>query len=59
MDSPKGLYENGIYINDLAMHDFSRDIILAGSQKDPELNLALSQVSRGDRDTDRGLEQDL
>lgn len=45
MDSPEDLYETGIYINDLAMHDSSRDIILAGSQKDPELNLALNQVS--------------
>lgn len=45
MDSPEELYESGIYVNDLSMHDSSRDIILAGSQKDPELKLALSQVS--------------
>ncbi len=46
MDSPEGLYESGIFINDLAMYDSSRDIILAGSQKDPELKIALSQVSQ-------------
>ena len=45
MDSPEELYESGIYVNDLSMHDSSRDMILAGSQKDPELKIALSQVS--------------
>ena len=44
MDSPEELYESGIYINDLAMHDSSRDYILAGSQQNPELTLALEQV---------------
>ena len=45
MDSPEELYESGIFINDLSMHDSSRDFILAGSQQNPELNLALNQVS--------------
>ena len=45
MDSPEELYESGIFVNDLSMHDSSRDMILAGSQKDPELKIALSQVS--------------
>ena len=45
MDSPEELYASGIYVNDLSMHDSSRDMILAGSQKDPELKIALSQVS--------------
>ena len=44
MDSPEDLYNSGIYINDLSMHDSSRDFILAGSQQNPELNLALNQV---------------
>ena len=44
MDSPEDLYESGIFINDISMHDSSRDFILAGSQQNPELNLALSQV---------------
>ena len=44
MDSPEDLYESGIFINDLSMHDSSRDFILAGSQQNPELSLALSQV---------------
>lgn len=43
MDSPEDLYESGIFINDLSMHDSSRDFILAGSQQNPELSLALSQ----------------
>ena len=45
MDSPEDLYNSGIFINDLSMHDSSRDFILAGSQQNPELNLALNQVS--------------
>ena len=50
MDSPEDLYNSGIFINDLSMHDSSRDFILAGSQQNPELNLALSQVSVGHHD---------
>ena len=45
MDSPEDLYESGIFINDLSMHDSSRDFILAGTQQNPELNLALDQVT--------------
>lgn len=44
MDSPEDLYQTGIFINDLAMHDSTREYILAGSQQNPELNLALNQV---------------
>lgn len=44
MDSPEDLYQCGIFINDLAMHDSTREYILAGSQQNPELNLALNQV---------------
>ncbi len=44
MGSPEDLYESGIFISDLSMHDSSRDYILAGSQQNPELALALNQV---------------
>ncbi|XP_033112880.1 soluble guanylate cyclase 88E-like isoform X2 [Anneissia japonica] len=33
----------GLYINDLSMHDSSRDLLLAGSQQSAELKLALDQ----------------
>ncbi|EEC05467.1 soluble guanylyl cyclase beta subunit, putative, partial [Ixodes scapularis] len=33
----------GLYINDLSMHDFSRDMVLAGQQQSAELKLALDQ----------------
>ncbi|KAL0811420.1 hypothetical protein ABMA28_009823 [Loxostege sticticalis] len=33
----------GLYINDLSMHDFSRDLMLAGTQQSVELKLALDQ----------------
>ncbi|XP_047473714.1 soluble guanylate cyclase 88E-like [Penaeus chinensis] len=34
---------SGLFINDLSMHDFSRDRMLAGTQQSVELELALSQ----------------
>lgn len=34
----------GLYINDLSMHDSSRDLVLAGTQQSAELRLALDQV---------------
>lgn len=36
-------FETGLYINDLSMHDFSRDLMLAGTQQSVELKLALDQ----------------
>ena len=50
VDSPEDLYESGIFISDLSMHDSSRDFVLAGSQLNPELNLALNQVWEVTRD---------
>lgn len=34
----------GLYVNDLSMHDFSRDMVLAGQQQSAELKMALDQV---------------
>ena len=33
----------GFYINDLSMHDSSRDLVLVGSQQSSELKIALDQ----------------
>ena len=44
MDSPEDMYESGIFISDLSLHNCSREFIMAGSQKHPELNIAFSQV---------------
>ena len=38
------MFKAGLYINDLSMHDSSRDLILAGTQQSAELKLALDQV---------------
>ena len=38
------MVHTGLYINDLSMHDFSRDMVLAGQQQSAELKLALDQV---------------
>ncbi|XP_013784010.1 soluble guanylate cyclase 88E-like, partial [Limulus polyphemus] len=37
------MIQTGLYINDLSMHDFSRDMVLAGQQQSAELKLALDQ----------------
>ena len=38
------MHSLGLYINDLSMHDSSRDLVLAGTQQSAELRLALDQV---------------
>jgi len=50
MDNLKRLQETGMYINDLSMHDSSRDLVLAGTQQQNELKMALDQEkAKGDR----------
>ncbi|XP_046748258.1 soluble guanylate cyclase 88E isoform X1 [Diprion similis] len=43
MPDLNALITTGLYINDLSMHDFSRDLMLAGTQQSVELKLALDQ----------------
>ncbi|XP_044736954.1 soluble guanylate cyclase 88E [Chrysoperla carnea] len=43
MPDLNALITSGLYINDLSMHDFSRDLMLAGTQQSVELKLALDQ----------------
>ncbi|KAJ3631454.1 hypothetical protein MTP99_012583 [Tenebrio molitor] len=43
MPDLNSLINSGLYINDLSMHDFSRDLMLAGTQQSVELKLALDQ----------------
>ncbi|KAL1110601.1 hypothetical protein AAG570_008129 [Ranatra chinensis] len=43
MPNLNSLITTGLYINDLSMHDFSRDLMLAGTQQSVELKLALDQ----------------
>jgi len=38
------MFNTGLFINDLSMHDSSRDLVLAGTQQSAELRLALDQV---------------
>ena len=42
------MFEMGVYITDLSMHDVSRDLILVGTQQSNELTQALEQVSTVD-----------
>ncbi|KAL5006686.1 hypothetical protein ScPMuIL_015492, partial [Solemya velum] len=43
MESLDTMFNTGLYINDLSMHDSSRDLVLAGTQQSAELKLALDQ----------------
>ena len=45
MENLEKMFDKGLYINDLSMHDSSRDLVLAGTQQSAELKLALDQVS--------------
>lgn len=45
MENLERMFEAGLYINDLSMHDCSRDLVLAGTQQSAELKMALDQVS--------------
>jgi Heme NO binding associated len=37
------MFDTGLFINDLSLHDNSRDLVLAGTQTSAELKLALDQ----------------
>ncbi|XP_036363133.1 soluble guanylate cyclase 88E isoform X4 [Octopus sinensis] len=43
MKSLDNMFATGLFINDLSMHDCSRDLVLAGHQQSAELKLALDQ----------------
>ena len=45
MQNLKQLYHSSLFINDFAMHDSSRDLILANTQQAAELRLLLSKVT--------------
>ena len=43
MENLEKMFNVGLYINDLSMHDSSRDLVLAGTQQQAELKMALDQ----------------
>ncbi len=44
LDNLDRMFDVGLYLNDLSMHDSSRDLVLAGQQQQAELKMALAQV---------------
>jgi predicted RNase H-like nuclease len=44
MENLTRMSETGLYLNDLSMHDSSRDLVLAATQQSSELKMALDQV---------------
>ncbi|VDP65326.1 unnamed protein product [Echinostoma caproni] len=45
MEDVDAMWEVGLFLNDLSMHDSSRDMVLAGEQQSAELKMALEQES--------------
>lgn len=45
IETVEDMIKMGVYVNDLNLHDSSRELILAGTQQSAELQLALDQVS--------------
>lgn len=46
IETVEDMIKMGVYVNDLNLHDSSRELILAGTQQSAELQLALDQVKR-------------
>ena len=46
MKGLNNLVWSGLFINDLSMHDYSRDIMLANAQQDMEANLNKMQMNK-------------
>lgn len=46
MKGLNNLVWSGLFINDLSMHDYSRDIMLANAQQDMEANLNKMQLNK-------------
>ncbi|CAL8095198.1 unnamed protein product [Calicophoron daubneyi] len=55
MKDVNAMWEVGLYLNDLSMHDSSRDMVLAGEQQSAELKLALEQESEKRRRLEESL----
>ncbi|XP_014663659.1 PREDICTED: soluble guanylate cyclase 88E-like [Priapulus caudatus] len=51
------MLRKGLYINDLSMHDSSRDLVLAGTQQSAELKLALDQEQKKSRKLEASMMQ--
>lgn len=49
IETVEDMIKMGVYVNDLNLHDSSRELILAGTQQSAELQLALDQVSSTER----------
>lgn len=46
IETVEDMIKMGVYVNDLNLHDSSRELILAGTQQSAELQLALDQVMK-------------
>ncbi|KAK2163097.1 hypothetical protein NP493_1482g00001 [Ridgeia piscesae] len=57
MENIAKMFDVGLYINDLSMHDSSRDLVLAGTQQSAELKLALDQEQQKSKVLEESMQQ--
>merc|ERR1719334_395800 len=57
MKGLNNLIWSGLFINDLSMHDYSRDIMLANAQTEMEANLAKMELAKKDSITKQNTEK--
>merc|ERR1719357_2300888 len=57
MKGLNNLIWSGLFINDLSMHDYSRDIMLANAQTEMEANLAKMELAKKDNITKKNNEK--
>merc|ERR1719397_1586245 len=58
MKGLNNLIWSGLFINDLSMHDYSRDIMLANAQTEMEANLAKMELAKKDNITKKKKENE-
>ncbi|CAC5416951.1 E4.6.1.2 [Mytilus coruscus] len=51
------MFRAGLFINDLSLHDSSRDLVLAGTQQSAELKLALDQEQQKSKILEESMEK--
>ena len=51
------MFHSGFYLNDLSLHDGSRDLVLVGTQQSAELKLALVQEKQKSKQLEENVKQ--
>jgi len=57
LDNLDTMFHSGFYLNDLSLHDGSRDLVLVGTQQSAELKLALVQEKQKSKQLEENVKQ--